>query len=62
MDQEKLNELIKENKWLLRQLTGLNNEVRDLKEKIKKLEQRDSYYPNQAELERMPLHEGSDPN
>lgn len=42
---EKINKLIKENKGILRQLTSLNNEIKQLRDKVKKLEQRDSYYP-----------------
>lgn len=38
MDQEILTKLIKENKGILRQLTDLNK-------RVKKLEQRDAYYP-----------------
>ena len=57
---EKIAKLIKENKGILRQLTCLNSEVKKLKGKVKALEQRDSYYPNKAELERMPLFEGTD--
>ena len=40
-----IEELIKKNKGLLRQLTCLNNEVKELKERIKKLEKKDTYYP-----------------
>jgi len=50
MDQIKLDKSIKENKGILRQLTALNNEVRELKDKVKKLEQRESYYPNEEEI------------
>ena len=42
---EKLAESIKKNKGLLRQLTCLNNEIKGLKERIKKLEKKDTYYP-----------------
>lgn len=49
---EKIAELIEKNKGILRQLTDLNK-------RVKKLEQRDSYFPNQEELERMPLYEGN---
>ena len=45
MDQEILTKLIKENKGILRQLTSLNNEVGELKGRIKRLEKRDTYYP-----------------
>ena len=60
--EKQLANLIKENKGILRQLTYLNNEVKELQGKVKKLEQRDSYYPNAEELRRMPLYEGADPN
>ena len=46
----KLDNLIKENKGILRQLTFLNNEVKEMRGKIKKLEQKDSYYPNAEEI------------
>jgi len=49
MDQEKITELIKKNKWLLRQLTSLNNEVKELRDRVKKLEKRDTYYPSREE-------------
>lgn len=45
MDQVKLDKLIKENKGVLRQLTSLNNEVKELKGRVRKLEQRYTYYP-----------------
>lgn len=57
---EKLVESIKKNRGVLRQLTALNNEVKELRDKIKKLEQKDSYYPNAEELKRIPLYEGCD--
>ena len=38
MDQEKITKSIKENKGILRQLTSLNNEVRQLKGRVRKLE------------------------
>ena len=38
MYQEKITRSIKENKGVLRQLTSLNNEVKELKGRIKKLE------------------------
>ena len=38
MDQEKVIKLIKENKGILRQLTDLNK-------RVKRLEQKDTYYP-----------------
>lgn len=50
MDQVKLNKIIKENRGVLRQLTHLNNEVKELRGKVKKLEERDSYYPNKEEI------------
>ena len=55
MDQEKITKLIKENKGILKQLTDLNK-------RVKKLEQKDTYYPNQEELNRMSLYEGNDPD
>jgi len=45
-----LEELIKKNKGILRQLTALNNEVKKLKSRVKALERGDSYYPNVGEL------------
>ena len=50
---------IEKNKNMLRQLTALNNEMRELKNKVKKLEQNNGY-PNKAEFERMNTYEGSD--
>jgi len=47
---EKLAKLIKENNGVLRQLTYLNKEVKELKSKVKVLEQ-NSDYPNEKELE-----------
>ena len=38
MNQEKITKSIKENKGILRQLTSLNNEVKELRERVKKLE------------------------
>ena len=38
MDQEKITKSIKENKGILRQLTSLNNEIRQLKGRVRKLE------------------------
>ena len=58
--EKQLADLIKENKGILRQLTYLNNEVKELRGKIKKLEQKDSYYPDKEEIKIMPLYEGSD--
>ena len=43
---KKTDELIRKNKGLLRQLTCLNNEVKELKERVRKLEKKDSYYPD----------------
>ena len=40
---ENLVKLIKENKGLLRQLTTINNEIKELKERVKELEQKDTY-------------------
>ena len=60
MDQIKLDNLIRENKGILRQLTSLNNEVKELKGKVKKLEQQNSCYPNAEEIKRMPIYEGCD--
>ena len=57
---ENLEELIKKNKGILRQLTSLNNKIKKLKIRIKKLEQKGSYYPTEADLEEMNLYEGSD--
>ena len=42
---ERTDKLIKKNKGLLRQLNCLNNEVKGLKWRVKKLEKKDSYYP-----------------
>lgn len=55
MDQIKLDKLIKENRGILRQLTDLNNEVNKLKNKVKKLEQQNSYYPIQEEIKNIKL-------
>ena len=49
MDEQLIN-LIKENKGILRQLVALNNEIRELKGRVKKLEQSDSYYPSKEEI------------
>ena len=40
-----LEELIKKNKEISRQLTALNNEIKELKVRIKRLEQVQTYYP-----------------
>jgi len=45
-----LEESIKKNKEILRQLTSLNNEIKELKGRVKKLEQKDSYYPTEEEI------------
>ena len=42
---ENLEELTKKNKEISRQLTVLNNEVKELKVRIKQLEQVQTYYP-----------------
>ena len=47
---ENLAKLIKENKGLLRQLTTINNEIKELKERVKKLEQKDTYCLTKEEL------------
>jgi len=55
---EQLSNLIKKNRGILRQLTYLNNEVKELRGKVKKLEQKESYYPNAEEIKIMPIYEG----
>ena len=45
-----LEESIKKNKSILRQLTSLNNEIKGLKIRVKKLEQKYSYYPTEEEI------------
>ena len=40
-----LEELIKKNKEILRQLTALNNEIKELKFRVRQLEQTQTYYP-----------------
>ena len=55
-----IEESIKKNKNVLRQLTSLNNEIKKLNVRVKKLEQKDNYYPNRVELEEMNLYEGTD--
>ena len=40
-----LEELIKKNKGILRQLTALNNEIKELKVRVRQLEQAQTYYP-----------------
>ena len=40
-----LEELIKKNKEISRQLTVLNNEVKELKVRVRQLEQAQTYYP-----------------
>ena len=61
---EQLTKLIKENKGILRQLTDLNNMVKGLttiykdividnsylEKWVRKLEQKDSYYPTEEEI------------
>ena len=48
--EKQLANLIKENRGILRQLTHLNNEVKELQGKVKKLEQQNSYYPTEEEI------------
>jgi len=45
-----IEESIKKNKRILRQLTSLNNEIKGLKIRVKKLEQKDSSYPIEEEI------------
>ena len=45
MDQGKITEYIKKNRWLLRQLTSLNNEVKQLNGRINNLEKAKTYFP-----------------
>ena len=40
-----LEELIKKNKEISRQLTILNNEIKELKDRVGQLEQVQTYYP-----------------
>ena len=40
-----LEELIKKNKGISRQLTALNNEIKELKVRVRQLEQAQTYYP-----------------
>ena len=54
-----IEESIKKNKNILRQLTSLNNEIKKLNIRVKKLEQKDNYYPNNVEIKKMPLYEGT---
>ena len=42
---ENLEELTKKNKGILRQLTALNNEIKELKVRVRQLEQAQTYYP-----------------
>ena len=42
---ENLEELIKKNKGISRQLTALNNEIKELKVRVRQLEQVQTYYP-----------------
>ena len=47
---KQLTDLIKENKGILRQLITLNNEMKELRGRVRKLEQKDSYYSIQEEI------------
>ncbi|GAI77302.1 unnamed protein product [marine sediment metagenome] len=58
---EKVAERIKNNKGILRQLTALNNEVKELKSRVKALEKRDSCYLTEEELLREKVG-GTDPD
>ena len=62
MDQKKLTKSIKENKGILKQLTSLNNKIKELRGRIRKLEDMNKVYPNEVELARMHLREGTDPD
>ena len=42
---ENLKELIKKNKEISRRLTLLNNEIKELKVRVRQLEQAQTYYP-----------------
>ena len=42
---ENLEELIKKNKGISRQLTALNNEIKELEVRVRQLEQAQTYYP-----------------
>ena len=55
---ENLSDLIKKNKGPLRQLTALNNEIKELKEKVRELELK-SCYPNEIDLREMNLYGGT---
>lgn len=59
MDKE-LTESIKKNKNILRQLTNLNNEVKDLKSRVRGLELKNSYYPTKEEIRDIKIG-GTDP-
>ena len=48
-----IEESIKKNKGILRQLTSLNNEIKELKIRVRKLEQKDSYYPTEEEVKKI---------
>ena len=50
--------LIKANKGLLRQLTALNNRVRAIEDSYKRFVR--NGYPDEQELQRMNVYEGSD--
>jgi predicted nuclease with TOPRIM domain len=41
---EKIEESIKKNSGILRQFTSLNNEMKDLRGRVKKLEEEGSYF------------------
>ena len=45
MDQEKITKSIKDNRGILRQLTSLNNEVKELKGRVRKLEKMEDTHP-----------------
>ena len=57
---ERTAESIKKNSGLLRQLTFMNNQLKEVKNRVKKLEDSNKIYPNEAELARMHLREGND--
>ena len=50
---ENLEELIKKNKGILRQLTALNNEMNELKGRVEALEKRNSCYPTKEEIKKI---------
>jgi len=45
-----IEESIKKNKGILRQLTSLNNEIKKLNIRVNKLEQVQTYYPTEEEI------------